>query len=83
MNYVGQVDNYVQAHGIGRLWNVQSNPPFMYEGQFGIDGQPHGFGRYIDGHSSYTGYWSKGMPHGSGWYTINNLKKTGVTTKPM
>ena len=36
LQYTGQVDSFVQANGVGRLWST--NPLFMYEGQFGADG---------------------------------------------
>ena len=62
----------MKAQGVGRL--SSTNPLFIYEGQFGADGQPNGFGRYIDEGVSYTGGWSKGVPHGTGRYIVNKLK---------
>jgi len=73
LSYLGQVDHYVQAMGIGRLWST--NPLFLYEGQFAADGQPNGYGRYTDESATYTGYWNKGQPHGSGFYTLNKGSK--------
>lgn len=75
LQYTGQVDSTVQANGVGRLWST--NPLFIYEGQFGADGQPNGYGRYIDDNSAYTGYWNKGQPHGTGWYTVNKKASSG------
>ena len=54
----------------------------MYEGEFGSKGQPSGYGRYIDGQSSYTGYWSDGIPQGTGWYTVRNKSPDEITV-PM
>lgn len=60
--------------GVGRLWST--NPLFIYEGQFGSDGQPNGYGRYSDETASYLGNWNNGLPHGTGWYTVNKASKS-------
>jgi hypothetical protein len=50
--------------GVGRVWSL--DPLMMYEGNFGADGQPNGYGRYSDTCAYYEGTWSTGQPHGSG-----------------
>ena len=51
--YVGQLDGYVQPHGIGRLVGDGS---WIYEGEFS-GGLPNGFGRYMDANNVYIGSW--------------------------
>jgi hypothetical protein len=49
------LDGTVKASGIGRIYS--SNPPFMYEGEFGQNGQPNGFGRFISESTLVQGFW--------------------------
>jgi len=74
MNYIGQLDTTSKAAGVGRLWST--SPFFMYEGQFWSNGQPNGYGRYIDANSIFVGRWSNGKPHGSGSLVMNKMVNT-------
>ena len=51
---------------------------FIYEGEFGTDGQPNGYGRYTDEGVTYTGGWVDGLPHGTGYYVLNSKTANNI-----
>ena len=60
--YIGQLDSFIQPHGVGRLIGDKT---WIYEGQF-RNGLANGYGRFIDVGQVYTGQWQDGKFHGNG-----------------